>query len=177
VDVYFLILEDSVVCYSGSKEQRKFGTGFLINKKYKRLVIDFSPEKTEYVLYRQKGTFFNTTTICVHAPVEEKDEVWKDVFYEVLERIPMKAPRHDIKIVMEDFNTKVGKEPGLTPNIGKYSLHEETNNNGWKMTNFAIARNMAVSSTLFQHKRIHKETWKSPYESISNQSDHVMADF
>jgi len=31
---------------------------------------------------------------------------------------------------MGDFNAKVGKEPGLAPNVGKYSFHEETNNNG-----------------------------------------------
>jgi hypothetical protein len=29
---------------------------------------------------------------------------------------------------MGDFNAKVGKEPGLAPNVEKYSLHEETNN-------------------------------------------------
>jgi hypothetical protein len=31
--------EDFVVCYSGNKERRQFGTGFLINKKYKHLII------------------------------------------------------------------------------------------------------------------------------------------
>jgi hypothetical protein len=44
------------------------------------------------------------------------------------------------------------------------------------MTDFAIARNMAKSSTLFQHKRIHTETWRSPDEPTSNQTDHVMID-
>jgi hypothetical protein len=70
----------------------------------------------------------------------------------------MKAPRHDIKIVMGYFNAKVGKEPGLTPDVGKYSLHEETNNSGWRRIDFAIARNMAISNTFFHHKRIPKET-------------------
>jgi hypothetical protein len=42
--------------------------------------------------------------------------------------------------VIGDFNTKVGKDPGLAPNIGKYSLHEETDNNGWRMIDFAIQR-------------------------------------
>ena len=35
---------------------------------------------------------------------------------------------------------------------------------------------MAISSTLFQHKRIHKETWRSPDGTSSNQTDHVMID-
>jgi len=82
-----------------------------------------------------------------------------------------KDPKYDIKIVMGDFNAKVGKEQGLTPNVGKYSLHEETNNNGWRMIDFAITKNMAISSTLFQHKRIHKETWKSLDGITSNQTE------
>ena len=41
---------------------------------------------------------------------------------------------------------------------------------------FAITKNMAISSTLFQHKRIHKETWRSPDGTSSNQTDHVMID-
>jgi hypothetical protein len=44
------------------------------------------------------------------------------------------------------------------------------------MIDFAIARNMAISSTLFQHESINKETWRSPDESTLNQTDHVMID-
>jgi hypothetical protein len=44
------------------------------------------------------------------------------------------------------------------------------------MIDFVITKNMAISSTLFQHKRIHKETWRSPDETISNQTDHVVID-
>jgi hypothetical protein len=88
----------------------------------------------------------------------------------------MKAPKHNIKVVMGDFNAKVGEESGLALNVGKYSLHEETNNNGWRMIDFAVTKNIAISITLFQHKRIHKETWRSPDEATSNQIDHVMID-
>jgi len=120
--------------------------------------------------------FFNTTLTCVHVPTEEKNEVQKDDFYEDLERIYMKAPKHYIKIVMGDFNAKVDKELGLAPNVPKYNLREETNNNGWKMIDFAITKDMVISSTLFQRKRIHKETWRSPDEATSNQIDHVRID-
>jgi endonuclease/exonuclease/phosphatase family metal-dependent hydrolase len=133
--------------------------------------MGFSPETDRICSLRITGRFFNTTIICVHAPTEEKDD-----FYEDLERLYMKAPKHDIKVLMGDFNAKVGKETGLTPNIGKYNLHEETNNNGWRMIDFAITKNMAISSTLFQHNSIHKETWRSPDGTTSNQTDHVMID-
>ena len=77
---------------------------------------------------------------------------------------------------MGDFNAKLGKESGLAPNVVKYSLHEEANNNAWRMIDFVITKNMAICSTLFQQKRIHKETWRSPDETTSNQIDHVMTD-
>jgi hypothetical protein len=101
-----------------------------------------------------------------NVPTEEKEEMQKDDFYEDLERIYMKVPKHDIKVLM-DFNAKVGKEPGLAPNVGNYSLHEETNYNGRRMFDFAVTKNMAISSTLFQDERIHKETWRSPDETTS----------
>jgi endonuclease/exonuclease/phosphatase family metal-dependent hydrolase len=88
----------------------------------------------------------------------------------------MKSPKHDIKIVLGDLNAKVGKEQDVTLNVGKFSLHKETNNNGWMMVDFGIARKMAISSTLFQNKRIHDETWRSPDGLTSNQIDHVMID-
>ena len=72
--------------------------------------MGFSPEADRICSLWIRGIFFNTTIICVHAPMEEKDEIQKDDFYEDLERIYMKAPKHDIKVVMGDFNAKVGKE-------------------------------------------------------------------
>jgi hypothetical protein len=138
--------------------------------------MSFNPETDRICSLWIRGVFFNTRIICVHAAMEEKYEMQKDGFYEDLERIYKKAPKHDIKVVMGDFNAKVCKESGLAPNVGKYSLHEETNNYGRRMIDFAVTKNMAISSMLFQHKRIHKETWRSPDETTSNQTDHVFFD-
>jgi hypothetical protein len=126
------------------------------------------------MFFKDKRSIFFNKTMCVHAPTEEKEGKQKDDFYEDLERIYRKAPRHDITIVMEDFNAKVGREPSLVPNVGKYSLHEETNNNGWRMIDFSITKKMAINSMVFQHKRIHKETWRSPDECTSNQIEHLI---
>jgi hypothetical protein len=70
---------DFTVCYSGSNDRRQFGTWFLIHKKYKHLILDFSPET-------DKRNIFNTTIICAHAPTKEKDEVQKDAFLRKLRK-------------------------------------------------------------------------------------------
>ncbi|XP_036337475.1 DNA-binding protein D-ETS-3-like [Rhagoletis pomonella] len=43
-------------------------------------------------------------------PGEEKDETFKDLFYERVENTYQRCIRHDIKIVLGDFNATVGKE-------------------------------------------------------------------
>jgi hypothetical protein len=58
----------------------------------------------------------------------------------------------------------VGKEDEFSPVIGKKGLHQQTNNNGEKLINFAASRGLAIASTMFEHKKIHLGTWKSPDE-------------
>ena len=63
------------------------------------------------------------------------------------------------EIILGDFNAKFGKETLYKPTIGNESLHNETNNNGIKMIQFAISNGLNVRSTTFSLKDIHKETW------------------
>jgi hypothetical protein len=42
------------------------------------------------------------------------------------------------------------------------------------MTDFEMARSMAINSTLFQHKSIHLPTCRSPGSLSANQTDHIM---
>jgi hypothetical protein len=62
------------------------------------------------------------------------------------------------------------------PIIGKYSLHTLSNDNGNRLINFACSKNVAVASTLFNHKDIHKMTWRSHDGQTFNQIDHLFID-
>ena len=74
---------------------------------------------------------------------------------------------------MGDFNAKTGKENHLMKVAGKYTIHNETSENGNLLAQFATRNRLFMKSTSFQHKKIHMGTWKIPGTSEVNQIDHV----
>jgi hypothetical protein len=81
-----------------------------------------------------------------------------------------------MKILLGDFNVKVGKEDIFNPTIGIDSLHEISNDNGVRLVNFATSKNFRVKSTIFPHLNIHKYTWTFPDGRTHNQIDHILGD-
>ncbi|KAJ4437040.1 hypothetical protein ANN_17174 [Periplaneta americana] len=81
-----------------------------------------------------------------------------------------------MKILLGDFNAKVGREDIFRPTIGKESLHAISSNNGVRLVNFATSKNLIVKSITFPHKDIHKYTWTSPDGLTHNQIDHILID-
>ena len=114
----------------------------------------------------------------VHAPSEEKSDDSKYSLYEVLEQgfFFNHFPKHHMKILLGDFNAKLGKENIFKPTIGNESLHQDSNYNDVKILNFATSKNVVVKNTMFPHRNIHKYTWTSPDGKTHNQIDHIMID-
>jgi exonuclease III len=55
-------------------------------------------------------------------PQQDKTDNMKDSFYEELERVFDKFLKYHIKILLGDFNAKVGTEDIFKPKIGNESL-------------------------------------------------------
>jgi hypothetical protein len=138
------------------------------------MVINFTPINKRLCVIRIKGRFFNYTLINIHAPTNDLEEKAKDQFCEQLERAYVSCPSHDVKLVMGEANAKVGRETVHQPTIGKHSLHENTNENGLRLVDFAAGRQMANKSTYIMRKRIHLQTWHSPDGHTFNQIDHCL---
>jgi endonuclease/exonuclease/phosphatase family metal-dependent hydrolase len=86
------------------------------------------------------------------------------------------AQKRDVKIIIGDLNAKIGQEEIYRIITRKYSLHTLSNENGTRLINFACSKNMVVASTFFNHKFIHKMTWRSPDGQTFNQIDHLVID-
>jgi hypothetical protein len=83
-------------------------------------------------------------------------------FYEELEQVFDHFPKYHMKILLGDFNAKVGRENIFKPTIGNESLHQDSNDNGVRIINFATSKNLVLNSTMFQHRNIRKHIWTSP---------------
>jgi len=112
----------------------------------------------------------------VHAPSEEKINEAKDSFYEELEQFFNNFPKYHMKILLGDFNAKVGRENIFKPTIGNERLHQHSNDNGVRIVTFATSKNLVVKSTMFPHRNIHKYTWTSADGKTHNQIDHILID-
>ncbi|PNF23327.1 hypothetical protein B7P43_G15831, partial [Cryptotermes secundus] len=117
---------------------------------------------------------FNYSLICAHAPTEDKSVEEKDSFYDELDEIYGECSKRDCKIIIGDMNAKVGREDVYSSVIGTHSLRNKSNDNGMRLINVASSRNMVVGSTVFNHKDIHKRTWKCPDGNVFNQIDHIL---
>nr|XP_042904508.1 craniofacial development protein 2-like [Parasteatoda tepidariorum] len=86
------------------------------------------------------------------------------------------CPKYDVKIILGDLNTKVGREREFKFVTGGSILHDATNDSGHKLIDFATLHNMIIGRTSFPHKNIHKDTWRAPCGTYANQIDHVVID-
>jgi hypothetical protein len=82
----------------------------------------------------------------VHAPRQYKSDDVKGSFYEETGRVFDQFPRHDMKILLADFNAKVGRENIFKPTIGNESSYEISSDNGVVVVNFATSKNSIIKA-------------------------------
>ena len=56
-----------------------------------------------------------------------------------------------MKIILRDFNAKVGRRNIFKPKIGNETLHQDSNDNMVRIVNFATSKNLVLKSTMFPH--------------------------
>ncbi|XP_008178936.1 craniofacial development protein 2-like [Acyrthosiphon pisum] len=169
-----LDLQDTTIFYGECNDRRQFGTGFAVHKSIVPLVTEFKSTNPRISILTIKGKFFDITFLNGYAPTEEKTPEEKDEFYENLEQTLNEIPRNRIRIVLGDFNAKLGKENIFRSTIGNHSMHDITSENGLRLIDFASGGGLVVKSTMFPRKDIYKGTWKAPNGRYTNQIDHVM---
>jgi hypothetical protein len=127
-----------------------------------------------YIILR--GHWCHIIVLNVHDTTKDITSDVKDSFYEELKCVFDKFPKYCMKILLGDFNSKVGREDIFKPTTGNESLREISNDIGVRLISFATSKNLRVKSTMFPHLNIRKYTWTSPDGKTHNQIDHILVD-
>jgi exonuclease III len=164
---------DYTFFYGQGNGDHQLGTGFFVHKRTVSAArrVEFISDRMSYIILR--GRWCNIIVLNVHAPCEDKGDDEKDSFYEELGHVFDQFTRYNTKILLGDFNAKVGRENIFKPTIRNESLHEISNDNGVRVVNFATSKNLVVKSTMFPHRKIHKYNWTSP-EGNTNTTRLIM---
>jgi exonuclease III len=89
--------------------------------------VEFVSDRMSYIILRDR--WCHIIVLNVHAPTEDKTADVNGSFYEELEHMFDKFPKYHMKILLGDFNAKVGREDIFTPTIRNESVYEISDDN------------------------------------------------
>jgi len=87
-----------------------------------------------------RGGWCYIIILNVHAPSEEKSNDKNNIFYEELEQGFDHICKRHTKILLVDFNAKLGREDISKPTNGNKSLHQDINDNSVRIVNLVTLK-------------------------------------
>jgi hypothetical protein len=91
------------------------------------------------------------------APTKISDKQEKENFHDFLDKYTDKVPKHDMIIIIGNF-AKIQEEKPIQSITGRFSLHDNTNDNSLLLAQCVKTHRMVIKITCFPHKNVHKKT-------------------
>jgi hypothetical protein len=168
--------EDYTFVYGEGSGDNQLRTRIFVHKRILSAVrrVEFISGRMSYTILR--GCWCNIIVLNLHAPSEDKGDDVKENFHEELRSLFDQFPRYDMKILLSDFNAKVGREDIFKPTVGNESSCEISNDTGVRVVSSAASKTLVFKGIMFPHCNFHKYTWTSPEAKTYNRIDHVLID-
>ena len=164
------------VLYTRGEEERSIrGVGFLVNKSIKDRVVQYEGESSRVAsLTLSVNRRYQLQVIQVYAPTSSHSDEEVEELYEEIARSMEKNKSH-FKIIMGDFNAKVGQQHKSDGTIvGQFGLGER-NERGTRLVQFAASKNLKIANTHYKKRKSRKWTWRSPNGETKNEIDYILA--
>ena len=163
-----------IISYLGRDDNiNQSGVALVMTKQEAGCLESWMPVSDRIMTARFTSRFIKTTVVQVYAPMNEADEETKDSFYDLLQRVTDEIPKHEMIMMMGDWNAMIrAAQKGEDGVVGRHGLEDERLENGVCFVSFCAANNLAIASTIFPHKKIHKYTWTASNGRVRNQIDH-----
>ena len=160
------------VYFSGHESIWHRGVAFVVNRSVAMSVLGYETVNDRIITIRIQGRALNLTIIQVYAPTTEASESDIEDFYSSLQETFDAAPSKDIKLLIGDFNAKVGCsiEPSITGSLGL----GERNDAGDRLVEFCAENELTITNTLFKQPNRRLYTWTSPDGNSRNQIDYII---
>ena len=165
-----------IILYSGHEEDdapHSEWVALLLGKEAQRARIGWEARGPRSIIasFRTKNKRIKMNIVQCYAPTNNNTDETK--FYNQLLDIMSNLGDTNIKLIMGDFNAKIGSDnQGYENVMGVHGLGV-MNDNGERFVNTCAINNIVIVGSMFTHKRIHKATWVSPDQVTENQIDHI----
>ena len=142
------------ILYSGRSDgSHQEGVALMLTSSAKRSLIFWRPLGSRLLMARFKGRYVNMSVIVCYAPTNEADDETKDLFYDQLQELKNKCPRHDILIILGDLNAKVGSDNmNYTGVMGPHGVGQ-MNENGERLVDICCTSRMVKGESCFPSNR------------------------
>lgn len=149
-----------IIIWSGRNDDNHYeGVSLLISQKFANTTFQWTPINQRLLYVRLNSRYAKVSIVSANAPIDNADEEAKDNFYSSLQRVLDEIPRHDITLLMGDFNARVGQSNHNRRRVmGKHAVGDLTDN-GERLISMCEENDFVIGGSLFAHKTIHKLTW------------------
>ncbi|XP_030757298.1 craniofacial development protein 2-like [Sitophilus oryzae] len=172
------ITDGGTFYYSCSDDQQKHPNGvrIFVDKETNKSVTSFVLFSERVMMIQLETSKIRTNIIQVYAPTAQNEDREIDEFYGQIEQLWKNIKKHEVTIVMGDFNAKIGRV-GVVDVIGEHGLGQR-NERGERLVEFVQEKDIVVTNTLFKLPPRRLYTWRSPQDPkdkiVRNQIDYVM---
>jgi len=165
--------DDITMLYSGGQNHAN-GVGIILKQNIAKSLIGCWAISDRVMTIKLRGVPVDINIIQAYAPTSASTENELETFYEQLDQAISICKSTEIKIVMGDFNAKIG-EGRQSLSVGPYGLGIR-NDRGDSLVEWCEGQQLAIMNTWFKDHKRRRYTWVSPDEQTKNQIDFMLID-